>query len=295
MKILHEDSSQVALNFVTILVYGIWFLQILLDPINLLSFLPISIFEPVGFLGAIPVSVRPLLINSFFLTGLKVAALISLALVILNILRNPASVLACAFVTIYQGIVFGFAGRIHHYDLVLLYSAYFLALFPYADKIVKRDRQLGTEVKCNLYGIPLVATLSTMCFTYTLVGVYRIVHGDIDVFTSDTLAYWAIRNSYLELNPTWSFNRYLSEYPFFEMILKLGFPIITIIEVLAPICLFWRWFRYAFLLIMIPFHFLSWIFFNIMFWENLVLYVLFFDIEGIVKRIKMNRLKYLID
>jgi len=295
VKILHEDSSQITLNLVTILVYGIWFIQIFLDPIDVLSFLPISIFEPVGFLRVIPVSVRPLLINSFFLTGLKFATLISLAFVILNILRNPASILACILITIYQGIVCGFAGRIHHYDLVLLYSAYFLALFPITDEIVKRYKQQVIEVKKNLYGIPLVATLSAICFTYTFVGIYRIVHGDIEVFASDTITYWAIRNSYLELNPTWGFGRFLLEYPLFEKILKLGFVIITIFEVLAPICLFWRWFRYTFLSIMIPFHFLSWIFLNIMFWENLLLFVLFFDIEGIVNRVKSRGSHYSIN
>lgn len=141
MRLLHEDASQNTLNFVTILVYGLWFLILLLDPIYLLSFLPISIFEPVGFLRVIPVFVRPVLINLLFLNGLKFVTLLALSLVILNIFRKPAAIFACVFITIYQGIVRGFGGHIAHHDLVLLYSAYFLAVFPLADGIVMRNKK----------------------------------------------------------------------------------------------------------------------------------------------------------
>lgn len=146
------------------------------------------------------------------------------------------------------------------------------------------------ELKENVCGIPLVAAFTALCLTYTFVGLYRIVHGGIDVFSSGSITFWALRDSYQVLNPAWGFGRLLLEYPLLEKMLILGFPVITVFEVLAPICLFSRFFRYVFLLAMIPFHFLSWLFMEVFFWENLVLFVLFFDIEGIVKRLTLRKI-----
>jgi len=293
MKLLHQNTSPETLKFVRVWVFGIWFLIIAQDPIHLLSFLPISVFEPVGFLRIIPISVRPLLIDSLFLYGIKIVTLISLVLVILNIFSKPAAVFACVFLTLYQGIVRGFGGHISHADLVLLYAAYFLALFPLADVMVKKGvgflplrsakdtsiEETAIHPMVNLNGIPLIAILSAMCFTYTLVGVYRIVYGGIETFTSGSITFWALRNSFQVLHPSWGFGKFLLDYPLFDKMLNFGFPFITLFEVFAPLCLISRRFRYAFLTVMIPFHFLSWFIMEVFFWESLALYILFFDLK----------------
>ena len=131
----------------------------------------------------------------------------------------------------------------------------------------------------NLSGIPLVAILITLCFTYTLVGVYRIVHGGIEIFSSGSITFWAMRNSYQAVQPAWGFGRSLLEYPIFNSIFLWGFPIITLFEVFAPVSLFSRRFRCVFLGVMIPFHFLSWLFMEVFFWANLLLFILFFDVD----------------
>jgi predicted DCC family thiol-disulfide oxidoreductase YuxK len=205
--------------------------------------------------------------------------IISLVLTILNTFRKPAAVCACVFITVYEGIIRGFGGHISHSDLILLYAAYFLALFPMADLMIGKKQRESADTALNLYGIPLVAILATLCFTYTLVGVYRIVHGGIETFSSDSITFWALRNSYQVVNPTWGFGRALLEYPIFSRILKWGFPVTTLFELLAPVCLFSRRFRYVFLAFMIPFHLMSWLFMEIFFWANLLLFILFFDIN----------------
>ena len=44
--------------------------------------------------------------------------------------------------------------------------------------------------------------------------------------------------------------------------------------------LFSRWYRYAFLAVMIPFHVLSLFVLDVFFWENMALYILFFELGG---------------
>jgi predicted DCC family thiol-disulfide oxidoreductase YuxK len=279
MKLLHQDATPETLNVVTVWVFGLWLLRLAPDPVRLLSFLPLSVYEPVGFLKIIPISMRPLLISPLFLYGLKIVMLLSLVLTVLNIFRKPAAVCACIFITVYEGILRGFGGHISHTDLILLYAAYFLALFPFADAMVKRNQGEPVDTTLNLYGIPLVAILTTICFTYTFVGVYRIVHGGIETFASGSIIFWALRNSYQVVDPAWGFGRSLLEYPIFSKMLNWGFPVITLFEVLAPVCLLSKRFRYVFLAVMIPFHFLSWFFMEVFFWANLLLFILFFDIN----------------
>ena len=279
MKLLHQDATPETLNVVTVCVFGLWFLKLALEPPYLISFFPLSLYEPVGFLRIIPISMRHLLIDPLLIQVLRIITLLFLVLTILSIFRKPAAVCACIFITVYDGIARGFGGHISHVYLILLYAAYFLALFPLADLMVRKKQRESVDTTITLYGIPLVAILITMCFTYTLVGVYRIVHGGIETFSSGNITFWALRNSYQVVDPAWGFGRSLLEYPIFSKMLNWAFPVITLFEVLALICLFSKWFRYFFLTVMIPFHFLSWLFMEVFFWANLFLFILFFDIN----------------
>jgi len=62
---------------------------------------------------------------------------------------------------------------------------------------------------------------------------------------------------------------------------RVGFVVVTLFEFLTPLCLLSRKFRYVWLIIIIPFHFLTWLLMNIFFWQNLLLMlVLFVDISS---------------
>ena len=137
-----------------------------------------------------------------------------------------------------------------------------------------RTRQPTLPRPYTLSGIPLVALLTTLCVTYTLVGVYRLIHGGLDVFTSGSLTFWALRNSFQVLHPGWGLGWLLLRHPALSMVLNAGFPVVTTFEVLAPLCVVSRPFRTAFLAVMVPFHLCSWIFMEVFFWRNLLLYML---------------------
>ena len=72
--------------------------------------------------------------------------------------------------------------------------------------------------------------------------------------------------------------------PIFVTILETGYPIVTLLEILAPLCLVSLWFRRGFLLMMLPFHVMTFLVMGILFWENLALYVLLFDISRWLKK-----------
>jgi len=277
MKLLHEEASARRLELVTVLVFGLWFIKLLPDPLARLALLPSALFEPVGFLALVPSAVQPVLLSGPFLWFLKIATGLSIALVLGNRARTPAALVACACITLHLGIARGFAGNIGHQDLPLLYAAYWLALCRLAEWIAARARPAGASGGCAQPlrpEVPIIGTLAALCLTYTFVGIFRLVYGGLEAFAPESLTFWALRNSFHVLHPTWGLGKLLPEYPALTLLLTAGFPIVTAFEICAPLCLFSRRFRQLFLLVMVLFHFVSWLLLDIFFWENLALLLL---------------------
>ena len=65
-----------------------------------------------------------------------------------------------------------------------------------------------------------------------------------------------------------------------------GLLLVTVFEVLAPCCLFPRRFRRLFLLVMGPTHVLIALSMNILFWENLAMFLLLLDFNPAVRSLQ---------
>ncbi len=276
MSLLQERASPTLLRAVTIGVFGFWGLQLAFDPVDALAALPLSLYEPVGFLRIVPASVVARLLMPLAMYDFKAVILVSCAAVIFAIRPRVFAVLACVGLTVYEGLLRGFGGHVSHSDLVMLYAAYFLALFPLANALLAPKER----VRVNLSGVPVVAILAALCFTYSLTGLYRLMHGGMETFTSGSLIFWALRNSYQYIDPLWGWGRRLINEPVWAAWLTMGFPIVTMFEVLAPLCLVSSRFRWLFLVVMVPFHLLACVVMEIFFWEHLLFYTLFFDRVG---------------
>ena len=50
MKLLHEDATREVLEAVRVWIFGIWLVKVVLDPLPVISELPVIIFNPAGFL-----------------------------------------------------------------------------------------------------------------------------------------------------------------------------------------------------------------------------------------------------
>jgi len=276
MKLHNSDVSPSALRAGKSWVFAIWLFTIAIDRLDWVNDLPLSLFEPVGFMKFLPESFFQWFFQDAVIWGFKFALIGLLLLVLMNIKSHITTLLTCLLLTCWQAIGRGFAGYMHHTDMALLYAAYFLALFPLADAWVRKRKPQEAE-KLNLSGIPLVAILGSFCLTYTMVGTYRLVHGGIEVFTSNSFLYWVLRNNYQTPATILDFGPTLIQVPWLQMLLNAGFPIVTLFEITAPLCLVSRKYRFAFVAVMVPFHFVSLVFMNIMFWENLLMFVFLLD------------------
>lgn len=275
MKFIHEDATPRSVDALRILIFGLWLLIVIMEPLEELSLLPYSAFHYVGILlRSIGPVIGPGILSVPFLLGLKFLTMASLIGVLLNRYLIVSSVTACLLITIAQSLLRS-VGHINHNELTLLYGAYFLTGSWVADALMKRN---GRDVKVNLSAFPFIATLAVTSVTYSFIGLFRLVNGGVEIFTSDSLIHWIVFSANRISIFPWNFDYVVLQNSWVQVLLKGGFVVGTIFEALAPLCLVSHHFRRMFIAFMIPFHFVIFIFMHILFWEQLVLYILFFDI-----------------
>ena len=278
MKLMQQDATPGALRLVRTLVFATWFLRVAFKPLYKISYIPDSLYQPVGVLGLLPMSVHHALRNPIFLHGLKAATLLAFVLVIANKWRPWSLLASCVLMTLFASIWRGFAGHIDHESILILFAGYLLTLFEFADRRAAAKGETVAPGGPTQAGIALTTILAVLLYVYTMVGVFRLVHGAPAVFTSHSLTFWALRNALETARPMVGFGKYVVEYPWLGQMLDAGFPVITLVEITSFVALVSREYRWIFLALMVPFHILSLFVLDVFFWENMVLYVLFFDL-----------------
>jgi hypothetical protein len=282
MKILHQDAPKGAYECFCLWVFGIWFGYVLFDPLMSLSQYPKSLYFPTGFLlKFLPQSIYFLPISYPFLLFLKIAMLLSIAAVLFGFCKKWAALCACILLTVFEGIVRSF-GHINHPELLLLFSAFVLTIFFFLEDSIDQ-----TKISISKYGIPLVAVLFIVCFSYCFAGIHRLVARGIGIYSTNTIIYWVIEEGKRSRLLNWHMEDLMLTNPFVNTMMKAGFPFITFFEITAPLCIVFRRFRYVWLAMMFPFHIIVWVFMGIFFWANLALYVLFFNYDNFFKQEKI--------
>jgi len=261
---------------IRIVVFGLWLVKTVLTPMDSLAWLPLSVFQPVGFLAVLPDAALRFLVQAPSLYWLRIAIIVALILTLVGGARNVAAVAACLLITLQQGIIRGFSGHVHHSDLVLMYAGYLLALFPIADRLTRKPA--STE------RVLVGAILALLCLSYTLTGTYRFIHGGVETFRQGSATFWGLRNSYQLVHPDWGLGKLLLPHPSLSHALNATFPIVTLFESAAIIALISRPFRWVFLGVIVGLHLLSWLFLEVFFWENL--FLLAFLVELPVRRVE---------
>ncbi len=274
MRLLHQDASPATLAAVRTGVFGLWLFKTAVNPIERLAALPAAFFQPIGVLRVIPTSVWQALLSGPGLVALRAVTIACLTLSLIGRWRVPAAVASAVLLVLLQGLVRG-VGYVNHNELVLLYAAIVLALAPLVDRWARR--QPASASPSERSDLPLVIISVILCFSYTFTGISRLVLGLPAVFHPDTILMWTLMTSHQTTDYGWELGRQvLALPPPLRAGLAVGLVAVTVFELLAPCCLFSRRFRLVFLLVMVPFHAVVFVTMNILFWENLALFVLLF-------------------
>ena len=142
-----------------------------------------------------------------------------------------------------------------------------LVCSPSADGFaVGRRKPAGREPEA--YRFPLLVMTVAGLFCYMFIAVHRMVHGDHEIFNGEALRSWLLVRSQAPSSYGFRFGTTVANTPWLFAVYRAGFVISTVIEALAPLCLYSRRFARGWLGFMVVFHALSVMTLNIFFWEN---------------------------
>ncbi|MEQ1907992.1 MAG: hypothetical protein ABMA15_04170 [Vicinamibacterales bacterium] len=268
LTLIHGNAGPRALHAVQIYISSLWLAKALTDPLSRLAVLPRSYYEPVGVLQLVPTSIESWLLSAGGLTSLRCALIMTSALCLWPRAFRWISPVCFALVLVYQSLIRGF-GHANHAEILLILALGLLATFAWTP--LRRHNEGYSP-----YGIPVLAVALTITVCYSLIGLLRLYDG-VAQFTGDSIVNYVVsrslRTSYYDFNV----GMIAVTSPVFVWLLRLGFPLVSIVEALSPLVLVSRPFRVVFFTVMIPFHLMTLTLMEVSFLENLLLYVVLVD------------------
>ncbi|HWV58104.1 MAG TPA: DCC1-like thiol-disulfide oxidoreductase family protein [Longimicrobiales bacterium] len=263
-------GSAEALGVTRIVVFGAWLVWVLFVPIERLAAVPTILFQPTGPLQLLPAPLLDAFMTSGVLLALRgiVAALLVAAVLGVRPFA-PIGIAAMAGVLVFDSVMKSFQGHVNHAQLCILFAGFLIALSPAADGLSimgRRRRDLSA-----VYDFPILATATILTLTYTFVGARRLAAGGLTIYLNDALpTYLGLRSIDYDLT-TFDFGLLALSYPSVAAAMKLGFAVVTLAEIVSPLCLISGRLRLAWIAVIVPFHIVTLLTMNIFFWENLLL------------------------
>ncbi len=277
IRLLHQNATREAFLAFRGYIFGLWFLAILIDPMARLASLPAGYYLPVGVLRLLPEPAHAMLLSGGGLNALKGLLLVTCALSIWPRAFRWAGPPAVLLLLVYQSLIRGFT-HINHAQILLLLAAITLVLFEHL------PRRAAPAAR-NPYAAPLLTIAAVITLSYALLGSWRI-YDDISTLTGDTILNYvasrSLRTSYYDFNVGLQVIGWAPA----ALMLRIGFPVITLVEMTALLVLVSRRYRALFLAVMVPFHLLTFVLMEVSFIENLLLYVVLVDFSPLVERFR---------
>lgn len=270
---IYELANARRLAATRCIIFCIWFWELARDPFERLAALPPAFFEPLGPWRLLTPAALGAVWNEASLLGLRLLTLTTLMLALLGIGSGRAW--AGGFVvlaTTCTSFVRGF-GHVNHAQVQLLLVTIVLCAAPAWDALaVHRDRPLGSRN----YGFSFAMLALVFAFPYFETGVHRLAREGAQLFVSDAIAHFIVRDTSVLDDFEFTQGLWLGENTWTWPLLNLGFALVTCAELAAPwvhhrrlTCLLW-------LSVMLPFHLLSPVIMHVFFLDDALLALLLY-------------------
>ena len=294
MAHLFSHTTPRDLGILRAAVFGIWLIVLFFSPFTSYAYLPTELYEPLGIFRLFlqPESTfTKVVLTEPFLFFMKMALLAGCFFCMIGVKGYRWVVIPTVMLLfLADGITKGFNGYVNHAELVVLYSAFLLTIFPVADGFSLFKNKPGKERNVEEYRFALLSIAVVLCLTYTFIAVHRFLYGGFIQFSNHAMEIHLLRNT-LEYSK-WGFELGLVVVSniWLLTLFKAGFFALTIFEAFSLFILVNKPFRILWLCVMIPFHILSLLTMNIFFWENLVLIgVLFLVVPYVGGEVKRQK------
>lgn len=244
------------------------------DPARIAA-LPREWYVALGPFRWLPDSLHALVFEPSLLRGLRWSALGLAGAAVAGVRPYPCFAAAfCAVYLLLRALASGFGGFIGHGWLAMTFCSWVLAAFPAAAALsLGRSQRLTRRVE--LYTAPIVAMGALFCTSYFLLGVRRFARGGLEIFVNDALpTYIGLASLKDGAHAGFEYGLLVLTSPLAASAMKAGYFVVTLMEVLAPLCVFSSPFRWLWIAVMIPFHLLTLVTMNIFFDNNIVLMLL---------------------
>ncbi|MFT3883410.1 MAG: hypothetical protein QM703_27640 [Gemmatales bacterium] len=248
---LHDQATASSLGLMRIWVFGLAAVSRVYTPVWEMCYLPD--YQPAGVMRLLGASYWAPLITpelTLVLHWLTIGLLVMVAAGV-GPYRWMAP-LSCVALTVAEGLVRGL-GISTHANIILLLSCYLLALFPAADALTLFGKKRPPTTPPQQYRAALVSLSLLFCATYMLAAARRLSSSGIMIYFDDSILHsLALRDA--ELGPHGGLGIWVCESFLPAWSMRLGFPVVTLLEFLAPLCIFSKRFRWLWLAVMVPFH-----------------------------------------
>jgi predicted DCC family thiol-disulfide oxidoreductase YuxK len=239
-RLIHSDATPGALAIARVYVFGLWCVNAIHEPIVMRAELPSDLRIPLGFMHLAPGVILDWLATPGGAGVFQFVMVAACAAAAIGFATRISALLAVALVIVWQTLVRSYMGFANHAEAALMLAALVLAISPCdrALTIWPRRRDDPGLPACQF---PLVAILGLTCLIYLFIGSYRLTHGGPKMIYSSALTEWILSLSLRYTDPASSLGLAWIANPVTNALGKTGFMLLTILEVLTPLCLMsWR-------------------------------------------------------
>jgi hypothetical protein len=274
---IHESTTARGAGFVRAWVFGLWAIYMLGDAPNQMAVFPREDLDIIGILRLLPDSFYDVVFTNAGLVVLKWVLVALLGACALGVRPwRSIAIPTVLLLTMHQGLKRGLFDYVNHKELSALYVTYVFAVFPATgfSPFVSTSADKAKAVLSAAHS-RLVMVLSTamLLLPYSFIAVRRISHNDWEFWSSDLLSFYVGRNSFSE---TWyglgGVGQMVLRHPWLMRLFEVGFPVVSVVELLAPLCLLHRRFRNVWIVVVIGFHVSTLLLMDIFFWESMLLF-----------------------
>jgi hypothetical protein len=267
-------GSAFALGVVRSIVHGTFLVSILFTSFSALGSLPVTILRPTGAMKFLPWSFYDALQTPAAMVTFKVGVVLSLVLSTAGFLTVISTKTSFLLVLFYQGLLRSF-GHFNHDEMLAVYYLAVLAFTPCGDAFSIDSRIKKKARPAFAYAYPILLMQLLMAWTYFSSALIKLRVAGVKYLSTDNLPVLAIFHSLDNLHDTHF--KLAFWLPQLKAYLPLAVALVLIWELLFPLAVFWRRWRWWILGFGITFHLATLFFMNIFFPHQLAMYLIFVD------------------
>ena len=263
------------MGVVRCIVHGAFLVSILFTSFSALGSLPVTILRPTGVMKLLPWSFYDALQTPGGMVIFKIVLVLSLLLSTAGFLTVISTKTSLLLVVFYQGLLRSF-GHFNHDEMLAVYYLLVLAFTPCGDEFSVDSWLKKTRARpAFAYAYPILLMQLLMAWTYFSSALIKLRVAGLKYLSTDNLPALAIFHSLDNLHDTHF--KLAFWLPHVKAYLPFAVGFVLIWELLFPLVILWRRWRWWMLSFGVLFHLVTLFFMNIFFPHQLAMYLIFVD------------------